>query len=124
MDVELRQDIIGRLRSAGARFAFLHGSQVSGTVHPASDVDVAAWWPSSPPPAFEVLLPPLVDLLVLNSAPLELAGRVALHGRLLFDDDPAARVRWVASTRKVYADERYRLLRSEREFAEGIRRGR
>ena len=62
--------------------------------------------------------------MVLNAAPLELAGRVALNGRLLFDDDPVARVVWVASTRKVYADEQYRLLRSEREFAESVRHGR
>ncbi len=50
-------------------------------------------------------MPDGVDLLVLDSAPLELAGRVALNGVLLFDDDPAARVRWQAQTRLVYLDE-------------------
>jgi hypothetical protein len=49
-----------------------------------------------------------VDLLVLDAAPLELAGRVALHGRLLFDDDPPARVRWQAQTRLIYLDEEWR----------------
>jgi hypothetical protein len=39
-----------------------------------------------------------VDLLVLDGAPLELAGRVAVGGRLLFEDDPAERVRWEAMT--------------------------
>jgi hypothetical protein len=34
-----------------------------------------------------------VDLLVLDDAPLELAGRVAVGGRLLFEDDQVARVR-------------------------------
>ncbi|MDD7927194.1 hypothetical protein [Actinomycetospora chibensis] len=50
-------------------------------------------------------------------------GRVAQYGLLLFDDDPPARVRWVATTRKIYADERPRIERSHREFAES-RRGR
>jgi uncharacterized protein len=38
------------------------------------------------------LMPPGVDLLVLDHAPLELAGRVAARGRLIFDDDPVSRV--------------------------------
>lgn len=65
-----------------------------------------------------------VDLVVLNGAPLELVGRIALDGALLFDDDPSARVRWVATTRKVFADEQPRLRRSHREFVESVRRGR
>ena len=71
-----------------------------------------------------MLLPSGVDLMVLNDAPLELAGRVALEGVLLFDDDPSARVHWLAQTRKVYFDERYRIERSHREFAESLRHGR
>lgn len=66
---------------------------------------------------------PGVDLLVLDTAPLELAGRVAVEGVLLFDDDPPARVRWVASTRKIYFDELPRIRRAHREFAENQRRG-
>jgi hypothetical protein len=65
-----------------------------------------------------VPLPTGVDLVVLNGAPLELVGRIALDGALLFDDDPPVRVRWVATTRKVYADEQPRLRRSHREFVE------
>jgi uncharacterized protein len=42
----------------------------------------------------------------------------------VFDDDPPARVRWIATTRKIYADEQSRLRRSHREFAEAVRRGR
>ncbi|HZI98003.1 MAG TPA: nucleotidyltransferase domain-containing protein [Actinomycetales bacterium] len=124
MDDQLRDRIVAALRSAGATFALLHGSRASGSARPDSDVDVAAWWLGQAPPAFEVDLPPRVDLLVLNQAPLELAGRVAVDGVLLFDDDPAARVRWVATTRKMYFDERPRMLRAHREFAESQRRGR
>lgn len=114
---------IDALRAAGARFALLHGSRAAGGHRPDSDVDVAAWWAEDPPPAFEVDVPAGVDLLVLNGAPLELAGRVAQDGVLLFDDDPPARVRWVATTRKIYADELPRLRRSHREFLDAIRRG-
>ncbi len=57
-------------------------------------------------------MPPGVDLLVLDHAPLELAGRVAARGRLLFDDDPVSRVRWEATTRKIYFDELPRITRA------------
>jgi len=120
----LAAEIVAVLRGAGARFALLHGSRAAGSARADSDVDVAAWWPSHPPPAFEVLAPPGIDLVVLNGAPLELAGRIALHGRVLFDDDPPARIRWTATTRKIYADEGPRLQRSHHEFAEAVRRGR
>ncbi|MGH4005588.1 MAG: nucleotidyltransferase domain-containing protein, partial [Pseudonocardiaceae bacterium] len=78
----LAAEIVGVLRGAGARFGLLHGSRAAGSPQANSDIDVAAWWPFDPPPAFEVLLPPGVDLVVLNGAPLELAGRIALHGRV------------------------------------------
>ena len=78
------------LRKAGARFAYLHGSRASGQYRPDSDIDIAAYFGGEPPNVFDVLLPPGVDLLVLDHAPLELAGRVAARGRLLFDDDPVS----------------------------------
>ncbi len=124
LDEEVRHAIVTALRDSGAAFAFLHGSTARGTAQGDSDIDVAAWWASDAPASFDVLLPTRVDLLVLNGAPLELAGRVAVDGVLLFDDDPQARVLWVAQTRKIYFDERPRIERSHREFAESLRRGR
>jgi predicted nucleotidyltransferase len=115
---------IEALRRSGARFAFVHGSYAKDTAGPGSDVDVGAWWPDDPPAPWTVGVPDAVDLVVLNDAPLELAGRIALDGRLLFDDDPPARVRWVATTRKVYADERPRLDRARRDFLEARANGR
>lgn len=93
------------LRSAGARFALVHGSRASGTARPDSDLDVGAWWGERAPASWEVDVPPGVDLVMLDTAPLWLSGRVAQEGRLLFDDDPPARVRWQADTRLRYLDE-------------------
>lgn len=112
------------LRSAGAAFAYLHGSHVTGSATARSDVDVAAWWPHNPPVSSDVQLSAGYDLMVLNTAPLELRGRVAAAGRLLFEADPAARVHWEATTRKVWFDERPRFQRSHREFLAAITKGR
>lgn len=110
------------LQDAGARFAYLHGSRVSGRATADSDLDVAAWF-GRPVDAWAVALPDGVDLLVLDAAPLELGGRVAQHGQLLFELDPPARVRWEATTRKIYLDELPRRDQARRDFAEARRRG-
>ncbi|RBY77758.1 nucleotidyltransferase domain-containing protein [Geodermatophilus sp. TF02-6] len=125
VDPALAEQVVAELRRAGARFGFVHGSRARGTHRPDSDLDVAAWWGRNAPPSFEVAshLPADVDLMVLDGAPLELAGRVALEGVLLFDDDPPARVRWQATTRKVYLDEKPRFDRAHREFVETVLRG-
>ncbi|EUA52317.1 nucleotidyltransferase domain protein [Mycobacterium xenopi 4042] len=82
-------EAVEALRCHGAAFAYLHGSRANNTARPTSDVDIAAYFGGQrPPAAFEVLLPAGVDLLVLDNAPLELAGKVALHGTLLFEKDP------------------------------------
>jgi uncharacterized protein len=52
-----------------------------------------------------VPVPDVVDLLSLRRLPLAVAGRIALDGVLLFDDDPPARVRWQADTRQRWADD-------------------
>jgi len=113
-------EAVAVLRQAGARFAYLHGSRAAGRHRPDSDIDIAAYFGGRPPSSFEILLPVGVDLLVLDDAPLELAGRVAAGGRLLFEDDPVARVRWEAMTRKIYFDELPRITRAHREFAAAV----
>lgn len=114
-------DIAQALRDAGARFAFVHGSRAADdTYRPDSDLDVAAWWGSAPPHAWDVVLPAHVDLVILDTAPLWLAGRIALHGRILFEDDRSARVTWQADTRRIWLDERPRLLHYQRLFREAV----
>jgi len=132
MDVEaLEQEATEALRRAGARFAFVHGSR-AGTAapwatppRPDSDLDVAAWWGREAPAPWDVGgSGGHIDLLVLDNAPLELAGRVAVWGRLLFDDDPPARVAWQAQTMKVYLDECDRRKELSRVFLRERARGR
>lgn len=112
--------VIRALRDAGAAFAFVHGSRVDGSARPGSDLDVAAWWRTRAPSAWEVDVPAGVDVVVLNQAPLWLAGRISLDGRLLFDDNPTDRVAWQATTRRVWLDERPRILESQREFRQAV----
>ena len=95
------------LRRAGALFAFVHGSRARDAHQPDADVDVAAWF-GRRVASWEVELPAGVDLLVIDTAGLELVGRVAQHGVLLLDDDPPTRVAWQADRRKRYLDEAHR----------------
>jgi predicted nucleotidyltransferase len=114
-------EVVEVLRDAGAVFAYLHGSAASGTGRSDSDVDVAAYFDGRDPAPWTIRVPGLVDVAVLDSAPLELAGRVALHGRLLFDDDPPTRVHWEATTRKIFLDERDRAARMTADLIAGAR---
>lgn len=114
-------EVVEALRAAGAVFAYLHGSVVTGKVRPDSDVDVAAFFDGRDPAPWTIRVPGVVDVVVLDSAPLELAGRVAMHGRLLFDDDPPTRVRWEAMTRKIFLDERHRAARATEDLVAGVR---
>ncbi|HYN55822.1 MAG TPA: nucleotidyltransferase domain-containing protein [Motilibacterales bacterium] len=118
---ELEREVVAVLRAAGAAFALVFGSQARGDARPDSDLDVAALWAEAPPAPWDLDLPEGVDLVILNEAPLELAGTVALEGQVLFEDDPVARVRWVAITRRIWLDERPRFERAHREFLEAVR---
>ena len=99
-------EVAEALRRAGARFAFVHGSRATGELaRPDSDLDVGAWWGRDAPNSWAVEVPAGTDLVVLDTAPLWLSGRIAQHGRLLFEDDRAARVQWQADTRLQYLDD-------------------
>ncbi|MCW4354223.1 nucleotidyltransferase domain-containing protein [Hoyosella sp. YIM 151337] len=123
-EASLLNQTVEALREAGARFALIFGSRARGDDRPDSDYDVAAWWDHDPPQAFDVLVPPRVDLVVVNTAPLELRGRIAVDGKVLFEDSPEDRVHWVATTRKIYFDELPRIERAHRDFAQGVLDGR
>jgi uncharacterized protein len=116
--------VIDVLRAAGAKFAFIHGSRAAEAGGRRSDLDVAAWWGGGAPAPWEVNVPAEVDLVVLDNAPLWLAGRIALHGRLLFDDAPGARVSWQADTRLLYLDELPAAQQSQLEWLRAVSGGR
>lgn len=116
--------VIEALKANGASFAYLHGSRTTGAARGTSDVDIAAWF-GRPVDAWVAAagLPEVVDLLVLDTAPLELAGRVALRGQLIFEVDPPVRVAWEATIRKIYLDEQPRIQQARRDFVQARRRG-
>lgn len=115
-------EAVDTLTASGALFGYLHGSRATGKHRADSDIDIAAFFEEKTTRSFDILLPPGVDLLVLNHAPLELAGRVAAAGKLLFEQDPVARVRWESTTRRIYFDELPRIRRAHDEFTASVRR--
>jgi len=93
----LRAALAGDSRIA---FAYLFGSEATGTAGPRSDVDVVAWFREPVPEDAQLDLMGLVtaavridsvDVVVLNSAPLTLAAEV-LKGTLLVSTDEDLRV--------------------------------
>lgn len=112
--------LVAALREAGARFAYTFGSRVDGDPRADSDLDVGASFGNPAPASWDVRVPDGVDLVVLEEAPLYLAGRIALRGRLLFDDDPPSRVAWEADTRTVYLDELPYIEEMSRAYLEAV----
>lgn len=105
------------LREHGVVFALVFGSHAEQRSGPGSDVDLAVWadtqideW------ALRGALPGIIDLVDLRIAPAGLAGRVALTGIVVLDDDPPRRIRWQADTRKRHLDEAFRRDRFRRDF--------
>lgn len=137
-------ELIERLRAAApaalddepVAFALLHGSHASGAPGPRSDVDVAVHLTAGSDGVDALALrlrvagaleralgSGPVDVLVLDGAPLALAGRVAQHGVVVHDADPAARVRWTSLTLRRYHDFRIHEQRNARERLAAIADG-
>ena len=95
--------------------AYLFGSVGRGTAGPGSDVDVALLYAESLPrtldsPALalegdlERLLGYPVEVVVLNTAPVDLVHRVLRDGRLLFEGSRSARIAFEVRARNEYFD--------------------
>jgi predicted nucleotidyltransferase len=82
-------------------FAYLFGSRAAGTATQLSDIDIAVYLRHGVDPSeaklnllgdlMDQLQTDAVDLVVLNSAPLSLAGRVLANRIVLLDRDPHLR---------------------------------
>ena len=114
----------------GILFAYLFGSHSTATAGPLSDVDVAVYVDDSAD-EFDTKLAVLdrvsrhvgsdrVDVVVLNSAPIALAGRVLQSRRVILDRNPFARHRYESSTARQFADFR---VTERRHFARRYERG-
>jgi predicted nucleotidyltransferase len=95
--------------------AYLFGSFGRGTAGPGSDVDVAVLYSEGPPSTLESpalalegdverLLGRRSQIVVLNSAPVDLVHRVLRDGRLVFEGDRSARIAFEVRSRNDYFD--------------------
>jgi len=113
--------VADRLRQVFARDAhgavavYLFGSLARELASPRSDIDVAVLFQDAPPAtldgfpaelldALEQAAAARVDLVVLNTAPVDLVHRVLRDGLLVFEADRAARVRFEVRARNEYFD--------------------
>jgi predicted nucleotidyltransferase len=89
---------------------YVFGSAARGTAQDGSDLDVGVLFEAPPPPtlvgqpfdaadALERLLGRPVDVIALNTAPVDLRIRILRDGHLVFERDAAARVRFEVATR-------------------------
>lgn len=99
-------------------FAYLFGSQARGTADRHSDIDVAVFVEDSVPPERYLDLSlrlageleraagvgPVEALVILNQAPLPLAGRVVREGRALYSRDESRRVRYESRIFREFTD--------------------
>jgi hypothetical protein len=127
-----RVDTLGDAVAAvsGVLFAYLFGSHSTGRAGPLSDVDIAVYLDDSVD-ALDTRLTLIdvvsrhlgsdrVDVVVLNSAPIALAGRVVESRRVILDRDPFARHRYESSIIRQFGD--FRLV-ERRHFARRYGRG-
>lgn len=119
---KLPPDVLSRMPSvetvlrsdSNVVFAYLFGGLASGSPRPLSDVDIAVYVADAGGLAeyrmalFDELTKALctaeVDLVVLNTAPLSLAGRILQHKRVLVDKEPFLRHAYESRTLREFFD--------------------
>lgn len=114
----------------GVVFAYLFGGAAIGAIRPLTDVDVAVYLDESLAPiegrlavvgaASRHLGTEEVDVVVLNSAPTALVGRILMTRKVILDRDPFVRHRFESRRLREFFDFRFleqRLL--ARRYANG-----
>ena len=124
-DIELRLRTLGQAleRCSGVIFAYVFGGAAAGRPRPLSDVDVAVYLEETLDPAerrLEILGAVTrhlgtdeVDLVVLNTAPVSVTGRILRTRRVICDRDPFRRHRFESVALREFFDFRlfeHRLL--------------
>jgi predicted nucleotidyltransferase len=120
-DLDARLEGLGAAIGAacpGVLFAYLFGSAATGTRTPRSDVDLAVFVSDDADrhaarlavarAASRQLGTDAVDVVLLNTAPVSVAGRVLGTRRVLLDRDPYARHRYESLTARLFQDFRIR----------------
>lgn len=121
-DQPLPPDIETRLKHAAEQlsedsrivFAYVFGSLGRGNQSPLSDIDIAVFLKEGTEirPAKLDLIGHLsdalgtdaVDLVILNDAPLSLAGRIQQSARILVDNNSSKRCQYESLIRRKFAD--------------------
>ncbi len=124
-DTQERLKTLGRAleRCEGVVFAYLFGGAAAGRLGPLSDVDVAVYLDERMEPlegrleAIGAVTSHLgtdeVDVVVLNTAPTALLGRILQSRQVIFDRDPLRRHRFESLALREFFDFRifeHRLL--------------
>ncbi len=93
-------------------FAYLFGGLLKVRQHPLSDIDIAVYIKDMKKWSYidlfgkitDILGTDEVDLVVLNTSPISLTGRILQNRRVLTDRDPFLRHRYESVTLRKYFD--------------------
>lgn len=113
---EIRRAIVQRFgHDPRVAAVYLFGSRARGTARPDSDIDLGVLYRTAPPRtlleqpfgaqeelAHELGAP--VQVVVMNTAPVDLIHRVLRDGQLLYEADRSARIAFEVDARNGYFD--------------------
>jgi len=133
VDIERRLERLGdvvAVVSSEIDFAYLFGSAVTGRLTPRSDIDIAIHVTEAVDPhalrldvitaTARFLGTDALDVIVLNVAPLSLAGRVLTSRRVILDRRPFIRHRYESLLARMFWDFRIRERRLlDQRYADG-----
>lgn len=130
-------DLLARLSQAApdvfesepVTFAYLFGSHATGKARPGSDIDIAVYVDEATPEETYLDLSlrlarrlvsaagvgPVEAVVVLNEAPLPLAGRIRRQRHIVYSRDEPARVRYESRIARLFND--FELHAAERDRA-------
>jgi predicted nucleotidyltransferase len=117
MDVRQLEALLGAKLAADANVAavYLFGSRARGTARDESDIDLGLLLQSAPPASllaqpFELQaelsreLGAPVDIVVMNTAPVDLVHRILRDGRMVLEQDRSRRIAFEVKARNQYFD--------------------